>query len=138
MVHCPYYYLTHTYSEMILKNQELMGILEKNAKKNFTVPICFICMDTLCIFCICQAAEVIVKVLFYSCYLSAKKPANMDNVCGVFLLFVFGGQPFYFRRVREIIIEPSLGNSQRLFSLSCSRLLQGKVETIGFHMAFEK
>lgn len=59
-------------------------------------------------------------------------------MCGVLLLFVFGGQPFYFRRVREIIIEPSLDNSQRLFSLSCSRLLQGKVETIGFHMAFEK
>lgn len=62
----------------------------------------------------------------------------MDIVCGVLLLFVFGGQPFYFRRVREIIIEPSLGNSQRLFSLNSSRLLQGKVETIGFHMAFEK
>jgi len=62
----------------------------------------------------------------------------MDNVCGVLLLFIFGGQPFYLRKVREIIIEPSLGNSQRLFSLSCSRLLQGKVETIGFHMAFEK
>lgn len=62
----------------------------------------------------------------------------MGNMCGVLILFVFGGQPFYLRKVREIIIEPSLGNSQKLFSLSCSGLFQGKVETIGFHMAFEK
>lgn len=117
-----------------------MGILQKNTQictKKFNVPICFICMDTYFIFCIFWAAEVIVKLLFYFCCLFNKKPADMDNMCGVFLLFVFGGQPFYFRRVREIIIEPSLGNSQRLFSLSCCRLFQGKVETLGFHMAFE-
>lgn len=94
-------------------------------------------MDRHFLFYIFQAAEVVVKLLFYSCYLFDKKPANMDNVCGVFLLFVFGGQPFYFRRAREIIIETSLGNSQRLFSLSCCRLFQGKVEILGFHMAFE-
>lgn len=79
------------------------------------------------------------KVLSYSFYLWHKEIASMDNkVCGVLLLFVFGGQPFYFRRVREIVTEPSLSNSQRLFCFSCSRLLQGKVETIGFHMAFKK
>lgn len=142
----PYFYLNSTLSHFYcLTTSTLKWLLttrswgdyyrKMHIHKNQCTSM-FYCTDRHFLILYFPGTEVFIKLLFYSCYLFDKQPANMDNVCGVFLLFVFGGQPFYFRRVREIIIEPSLGNSQRLFSLSCCRLFQGKVETLGFHMAF--